>query len=98
VFLCRRVDVDYFFQGNAAEFAADPLAMPAPGAYLDFPTAWRRFIDTIPLDGRRDVLKSLAETFSAPLRTDTEWERVINAAMACIAWEGSASRLQRDEN
>jgi proline iminopeptidase len=41
VFLCRRMDADYFFQGNAAEFAANPLAMPAPGAYLDFPTAWR---------------------------------------------------------
>lgn len=38
VFLCRRADVDYFFQGNAAEFAADPLAMPMPGAYLDFPS------------------------------------------------------------
>src|SRR5262249_61152522 len=25
VFLCRRADVDYFFQGNAPEFAADPL-------------------------------------------------------------------------
>ena len=34
VFLCRRADIDYFFQGNAAEFAADPLAMPTPGAYL----------------------------------------------------------------
>jgi proline iminopeptidase len=36
VFLCRRVDVDYFLQGNATAFAADPLAMPVPGAYLDF--------------------------------------------------------------
>src|ERR1051326_1525182 len=26
VFLCRRIDVDYFFQGNAADFAANPLA------------------------------------------------------------------------
>ena len=43
VFLCRRADVDYFFQGNAAKFATDPLAMSAPGAYLDFPTAWRHF-------------------------------------------------------
>ena len=34
VFLCRRADVDYFFQGNAAVFAADRFAMPAPGAYL----------------------------------------------------------------
>jgi len=97
VFLCRRADVDYFFQGNAAAFAADPLAMPTPGAYLDFPTAWRRFVDTIPLDGRRDV-KSLAETLSVPPRTDTEREHVVNAATACIAWEGSASRLKRDEN
>ena len=24
VFLCRRADVDYFFQGNAADFALDP--------------------------------------------------------------------------
>jgi len=48
VFLCRRADVDYFLQGNAAEFAADPLAMPTPGAYLDFPTAWRHFVDVIP--------------------------------------------------
>ena len=39
VFLCRRADVDYFFQGNAAEFAVDPLAMPVPGTYLDLPTA-----------------------------------------------------------
>jgi len=46
VFLCRRADVDYFFQGNAAEFAADALAMSAPGAYLDFPTAWRHFVDS----------------------------------------------------
>src|SRR5262249_6600748 len=52
VFLCRRADVDYFFQGNAAEFAADPMAMPAPGAYLDFPAAWRHFIDVIPPEDR----------------------------------------------
>ena len=41
VFLCRKADVDYFFQGNAAEFGADPLAMSAPGAYLDFPSHHR---------------------------------------------------------
>jgi hypothetical protein len=30
VFLCRRADVDYFFQGNAADFTLDPLRMRAP--------------------------------------------------------------------
>jgi len=98
VFLCRRADVDYFFQGNAAQFAADPLAMPVPGAYLDFPTAWRHFVDAIPPEDRGDVVKGLAKTFSAPPRTDAERARLVKAASACIAWEGSASRLNRDEN
>jgi proline iminopeptidase len=30
VFLCRRADVDYFFQGNAADFALDPLGIRCP--------------------------------------------------------------------
>ena len=98
VFLCRRADVDYFFQGNAAEFTSDPLAMPAPGAYLDFPTAWRHFVDVIPPEDRGDVVKGLAKAFSSPPRTNAERERVVKAASACIAWEASASRLNRDEN
>jgi len=98
VFLCRRADVDYFFQGNAAEFAADPLAMPVPGAYLDFPTAWRHFLDAIPPEDRGDVVKSLASVFAMPARTDMERERLAKAASACVAWEGSASRLNRNES
>ena len=98
VFLCRRADVDYFFQGNAAEFATDPLAMPAPGAYLDFPTAWRHFVDVIPPEDRGDVVKGLARAFSAPPRTDAERERLVKVASACVAWEAGASRLNRDEN
>lgn len=98
VFLCRRMDVDFFFQGNAADFAANPLAMPVPGAYLDFPAAWRRFIDSIPPEDRGDVVKGLAKAFSAPPKTDAERERLMKLTSACIAWEGSASRLNRDEN
>jgi proline iminopeptidase len=98
VFLCRRADVDYFLQGNAAQFAIEPLAMPAPGAYLDFPTAWRRFVDAIPPEDRGDVVKGLSEVLCASPRTDAERERQANVASACVAWEGSASRLSRDEN
>ena len=71
---------------------------PTPGAYLDFPTAWRHFIDVIPPEDRRDVVKGLAKAFSSPPRTDAERERLVKAASACIAWESSASRLDRDEN
>ena len=98
VFLCRRADVDYFFQGNAGDFAADPLAMSAPGAYLDFPTAWGHFIDIVPLEDRDDVVKGLAKALSAAPRNGAERERLVQAAVACTAWEGSASRLNRDEN
>jgi hypothetical protein len=72
--------------------------MPTPGAYLDFPTAWRHFVDVLPPEDRGDVVKGLAKTFSSPPRTDAERERLVKAASACVAWEGSASRLNRDEN
>src|ERR1700686_5320096 len=98
VFLCRRTDVDYFFQGNAADFAANPLAMPVPGAYLDFPTAWQHFVGVIPPEDRGDVVKGLAKAFAAPPRNDADRERLLKAASACVAWESSTSRLNRDEN
>lgn len=98
VFLCRRVDVDYFLQGNAAEFGSNPLAMPVPGTYLDFPTAWQHFLAEIPIEDRGDVVKGLATLFAQPPRNAAERERVAKAAAACVAWEGSASRLKRDEN
>src|SRR5207302_10854416 len=87
VFLCRRADVDSFVQGNAAEFAGDPLAMPVPAAYLDFPTAWRRFVDAIQLEDRDDVVKGLAKICAAPPQTDVDRERLVKAASACMDWE-----------
>src|SRR5207237_1994246 len=87
-----------FFQVNAADVAVCPLAMPVPGAYLDFPTAWRHFVDTMPLEDRDDVVKGLAKAFAAPAQTDADRERLVKAALACVAWESSASRLNRDED
>jgi proline iminopeptidase len=98
VFLCRRRDVDYFFQGNAAEFEWQPLATPVPGTYLDFPTAWQQFVTAIPPEDRGDVVKGLARIFATPPRNDTERDRILKAALACTAWENSSSRLNRDEN
>lgn len=60
VFLCRRADVDYLFQGNAADFAENSLAKPVPGTYLEFPTAWQRFLAEVPTEDGRDVVKWLA--------------------------------------
>lgn len=98
VFLCRRIDVDYFLQGNAADFASNPVAMPVPGAYLDFPAAWQQFVEVIPVEDRGDVVKGLAKIFAVPPQNDADRERLLKAAAACIAWESSTSRLNRDEN
>jgi proline iminopeptidase len=98
VFLCRRTDVDYFFQGNAADFAANPLAMPMPGTYLEFPTAWQRFVREIPPEDRVDVVKGLAKAFAVAPQNDADRERLLKVASACTAWETTTSRLNRDEN
>ncbi len=98
IFLCRRADVDYFFQGNAADFALDPLGMRAPGAYLDFPAAWEQFVTEIPPQDRGDVVRGLATVFAVQPQNEADRERVLRAASACVAWESSASRLNRDES
>ena len=98
VFLCRRADVDYFFQGNAADFALNPLSAEVPGTYLDFPTAWQKFVSEIAPEHRGDVVKGLAKTFAAPAESEAGRERILKAALACAAWESSTSRLHRDEN
>jgi len=98
VFLCRRADVDYFFQGNAADFTANPLAMPVPGTYLEFPRAWQHFVGEIPPEDRRDVVKGLAKALAVSPQNDADRERLLKVASACTAWEITTSRLNRDEN
>ena len=98
IFLCRRADVDYFLQGNAADFALNALAAPVPGAYLDFPTAWQQFIAEIPADDRGDVVKGLAKIFAVPPQNEADRDRALKAALACVAWESSTSRLNRNES
>jgi proline iminopeptidase len=98
VFLCRRADVDYFFQGNAADFALDPLGMRVSGTYLDFPAAWDHFVTEVPPEDRGDVIRGLAKIFAVQPQNEAERERVLKAASACVAWESSTSRLKRDES
>ena len=98
VFLSRRADVDYFFQGNAADFALDPLGMRVPGTYLDFPAAWEHFVTEVPPEDRGDVIRGLAKMFAVQPQNEAERERVLKAASDCVAWGSSASRLKRDES
>jgi len=88
----------YFVQGNAADFAANPLAMPVPGTYLDFPTAWQHFVGEIPPEDQRDVVRGLAKALPVPPQNDADRERLLKMASACTAWKITTSSLNRDEN
>jgi hypothetical protein len=72
--------------------------MRAPGTYLDFPAAWTHFVTAIPPEDRGDVVGGLAKIFAVQPQNEAERERVLKAASACVAWESSASRLNRDES
>ena len=72
--------------------------MRVPGTYLDFPAAWEQFVTEIPPEDRGDVVGGLAKIFAVQPQNEAERERVLKAASACVAWESSASRLNRDES
>ena len=71
-----------------------PCRCLAPSGFPDGVAALRRRHSA---EDRGDVVKGLAKIFSAPPRTEAERERLAKTASACVAWEGSASRLNRDE-
>jgi proline iminopeptidase len=86
------------FRATLPIFALDPLGIRVPGTYLDFPAAWAHFVTEIPPEDRGDVVKGLAKIFAEQPQNEAERERVLKAASACVAWESSASRLNRDES
>lgn len=93
IFLCRRKDLDYFYQGNAARFAADPNDTTLPGAYLFYPEAWRPYVEAIAPEDRGDMIKAYATIFSDPA---ADPDRVTQAAIAWSVWEGTTSYLALD--
>ncbi len=48
IFLCRRKDLDYLYQGNAATIAQNPGDTSQPGAYQMYPEGWTDFVAMIP--------------------------------------------------
>lgn len=93
IFLCRRKDLDYFYQGNAASYHANPQDTSIPGAYLFFPEAWKKFVEVIEPRDRRDMVQAYAKIFNGrPSR------RLEEAAKAWSVWEGTTSYLSPGED
>lgn len=96
IFLCRRKDIDYFYQGNAAKFADDPHDVSIPGTYLCYPEAWKPFVEVIDPKDRHDMVSAYATIFAREPKSDAERAKQTAAAVAWSMWEGATSYLAQD--
>lgn len=93
IFLCRRKDLDYFYQGNAAAYRDKPDDISIPGAYMFYPEAWKKFVEVIDHSERSDMVKAYSKIFNGP-----PGERLEKAAKAWSAWEGFTSYLKPEDD
>ena len=98
IFPVRKVDLDYFYQGNAAMYDTNPLDTSVPGAYMAFPEAWKEFVEVIPPEKRGDMIAAYAEIFNKEPKSGTEKEYQLRALKAWTKWEGDTSYLSQDPN
>lgn len=96
IFLCRREDLDYFYQGNAAYYARDPLDSRLPGAYQFYPEAWRDYVEAIPPAERGDMVRAYAARFARNPATPEEDAALTRVAAAWSIWEGVTSFLHTE--
>lgn len=96
IFLCRKQDLDYFYQGNAETYAQNPHDVATAGTYQCYPEAWEKFVETIPEAKRGDMVKAYAEIFAREPQNEQEREMQDAAATAWSVWEGSTSYLAQD--
>jgi proline iminopeptidase len=88
IFLCRPVDLNYFYQGNAAIYQDRPWDTSIPGAYLFYPDAWKDFVEVIEPKDRGDMIQAYSQIFQGP-----HGEPLERAARAWSVWEGITSYL-----
>jgi proline iminopeptidase len=96
IFLCRRKELDYFYQGNAAAYDRDPFDSAKPGAYLYYPEAWKAFVEIIPPGERDDMIRAYSRIFAMNPETEEQRARLLAAASAWTIWEGVTSYLAQD--
>jgi proline iminopeptidase len=96
IFLNRREDLDYFYQGNAATYAENPNDQTLSGAYLRFPEAWKDFVAPIPEADRGDMVAAYAKIFNDNPTTQEGQDKQLEALKAWTLWEGATSNLSHD--
>jgi proline iminopeptidase len=93
IFLGRRRDLFYMYQGNAATYAQAPFGITEPGSYITYPDEWRAFVEVIPPAERSDMMAAYKRIFDLRPTSDAERRRQAEAAQAWSVWEGVTCNL-----
>lgn len=93
IWLARKQDLDYMYQGNAATYHLAPYEVTAPGSYLFYPEAWKAYVEVIPQDQRSDMIAAYHDLFAMIPQTPEQQETQRNALRTWSLWEGAISNL-----
>ena len=78
IFALRKKEVSWFYQG--------------PGASYIFPEDWEKYVATIPIDERGDIVKA----YGRRLRGELGEAEMYKAARSWSIWEGRTSKLEQN--
>jgi proline iminopeptidase len=93
VFLCRKRDVDYLYQGNATTVHLEATRFydpERPGAYMVAPEAWKTFVEVIDPDDRGNMVDAYYEILRPQ---EPPHPKLARAARAWSGWEGAVSYI-----
>jgi proline iminopeptidase len=84
------------YQGNAETYHQDPYNVTAPGSYLFYPEEWKEYVEIIPQDRRKDMIKAYKEIFAMVPQTTEQQETRRKALAVWSKWEGMISNIIPD--
>lgn len=96
IFIGRKEDLLYMYQGNAATYEESPFGITEPGAYVVYPEAWKSFVEIIPPSKRGDMMGAYKEVFDMVPANEQEKAAQMKAAVAWSVWEGTISNMIPD--
>ena len=96
IWQATKQDLDYMYQGNAETYHEGPYNVTVPGSYLFYPEEWREYVEIIPQNRRKDMIRAYKEIFDMVPKTAEQQETKRKALVAWSKWEGMISTLVLD--
>ncbi|GHO56688.1 prolyl aminopeptidase [Ktedonobacter robiniae] len=93
IWQATKQDLDYMYQGNAETYHKGPYNVTVPGSYLFYPEEWKEYVEIIPQNRRKDMIKAYKEIFDMVPRTPEQQETKRKALVAWSKWEEVISNI-----